>query len=101
MKDQIGGPGDGFVADVPGVAHEGIDLKTENAVLEITAHRRKAEDSKPEYSEFRPSSYYRAFRLSDEIDVTKVEAKLKDGVLTVTLPKAPEAKPHRIEVKPG
>ena len=90
-----------LVADVPGVAAGGVDLGLENGVLEITAHRRTDEPKEPDYEEFRPRSYYRAFALSDEVDAGKIEAKLADGVLTVTLPKSPEARPRKIKVEAG
>jgi HSP20 family protein len=88
-----------LLTDVPGVAKDGVELKLENGVLEITCHRASEKGQEPVYAEFKPSSYYRAFRLSDEIDADKIDASLQDGVLTVTLPKAPRARPRRIEVK--
>lgn len=91
-----------LVADVPGVAHDGVELGLEEGVLEVTAHRRPAEQKgEPDHEEYRPASYYRAFRLSEEIDAEKIAAGLTNGVLTVTLPKSARAKPRKIEVKPG
>ena len=46
-------------------------------------------------------SFTRSFTLPDGIDTKKLDAELKDGVLTVTLPKAPEAKPQRVQIKAG
>lgn len=89
-----------LVADVPGVSKDSVELSLEDGVLEITAHRREASTKEePIYSEFRPASYYRAFSLSDEIDADKIDANLKDGVLTVTLPKLERAKPRKIAVR--
>jgi len=90
-----------LVADVPGTAKDGTDLKLEDGVLEITAHRKSVQPEEPVYSEFGPASYYRAFNLSDEIDSDRIDASLQDGVLTVTLPKSPKAKPRQIAVKAG
>jgi len=90
-----------LVADVPGTEQDGIDLKIENRVLEITAHRMAMLKDEPAYAEFRPASYYRAFSLSDVIESEKIDASLSDGVLTVRLPKSPEAKPRTIAVKAG
>jgi len=90
-----------LVADVPGTEQEGIDLKIENRVLEIAAHRMAMSKDEPEYAEFRPASYYRAFSLSDVIDSEGIDASLCDGVLTVKLPKSPKAKPRTIDVKAG
>ena len=91
-----------LVADVPGVAHDGVELGLEEGVLEVTAHRRSADaEREPDHEEYRPTSFYRAFRLSEEIDAEKIAAALTDGVLTVTLPKSARAKPRKIAVKPG
>ena len=91
-----------LVADVPGVAKDGVELGLEEGVLEITAHRRPVESGpEPDHQEYSAAGYYRAFKLSEEIDADKIGAELKDGVLTVRLPKSARAKPRRIEVKPG
>jgi len=86
-----------LLADVPGVPKDGVDIKLEDGVLEITAHR-AVSDVKPVYEEYRPASFYRAFNLSDEIDAEGIKAGLVDGVLTLTLPKTPKAKPRKIEI---
>jgi HSP20 family protein len=91
-----------LVADVPGVAHGGVELGLEEGVLEITAHAgAPAPEGEPVHEEYRPSSFYRAFKLSEVIDAEKIEAALKDGVLTVRLPKSARAKPRKIDVKAG
>jgi HSP20 family molecular chaperone IbpA len=51
------------------------------------------------YSEAQLPSYRRQFTLSRELDPSRIEAALKDGVLRLTIPKADEAKPRRIEVR--
>ena len=91
-----------LVADVPGVVKDGIEIGLEEGVLEITAHK-KPEDStrQPDHVEFSAKGYYRAFKLSDDIDAEKIAAELKNGVLTVKLPKSARAKPRKIEVKVG
>ena len=86
-----------LVADVPGVSKDGVDIKLEDGVLEVTGHR-STSDEKPVYEEYRPASYYRAFNLSDDIDPEGIKAGLDSGVLTVTLPKTPKAKPRKIEI---
>ena len=49
----------------------------------------------------RANRYRRSFELSSELDTAAVDASLKDGVLTLRLPKLERAKPRRIEVKVG
>ena len=91
-----------LVADVPGVGTGGVEVKLENNVLELTAHRSEAKPAEDaDYTEYAAVSYYRAFSLSQDIDAERITAGLKDGVLTVTLPKSARAKPRKIEVKAG
>ena len=49
--------------------------------------------------EFLPANYYRQFELTEHIDADKSQAELKNGVLTLTIPKAESAKPRKIEIR--
>jgi HSP20 family molecular chaperone IbpA len=53
------------------------------------------------YADVRSTRYRRSFVLSDELETEKTEATLKDGVLTVRIPKRAEVRPRRIEVQAG
>ena len=53
------------------------------------------------YAEYDTGDYQRAFTLSNEIDIDKIEASVQNGVLRLSLPKAEAAKPRKIEVKGG
>ena len=91
------------VADMPGVDESSLDITLENNVLTINGY---VEPTPPEayslvYSEYREGDYVRSFRLSDEIDRSGIEATLKDGVLSLHLPKVKEARTRRISVKAG
>ncbi len=91
-----------LVADVPGVGAGGVEVSLESGVLEITAHRGEEKNADAaDYAEYKPASYHRVFRLSDDIDADKIAATISHGVLTVTLPKSARAKPRKIDVKAG
>ena len=93
---------DAFVihADMPGASEETVDVQLEKGLL--TLHGRLAEgapQTRPRYAEYRDGSYYREFRLSEDIDATAVSARMKDGVLELRLPKSAAKKPRRISVQ--
>jgi len=91
---------DGLVvtADLPGVTHEHLDVRVDNHVLTIRAQADHAYLAEPTYREYELVNYFRQFELSDKVDESKISADLKYGVLTLTLPKAEEAKPRQIAV---
>ena len=92
-----------ILADMPGVATDGVSIDLEDSVLTLSGDVKPWEG--PEESdvliEFEIGKYYRQFTLSDVIDQNKIEAKLKDGVLRLTLPKAQKAVPRKITVTAG
>lgn len=87
--------------DLPGVNADALDIQSEKGMLSIKGERPFPEDSKRQY--YRVENAYgpfeRYFEIPRTLDVTKVEAKYTDGVLTLTFPKAEEAKPKKIEIK--
>ena len=91
---------DGLVvmADVPGVTHEHLDVHVDNHVLTIQAQTGHAHPADLTYRESEPVNYFRQFELNDKVDEGKISADLKHGVLTLTLPKAAEAKARKIAV---
>jgi HSP20 family protein len=90
-----------LVADLPGVTREQLQIRLdgETLVLEATASIQELENMELVYGEAEYPAYRRQFTLSRELDASRIEAQLRDGVLRVTLPKAEEAKPRRIEVQ--
>jgi HSP20 family protein len=88
-------------AELPGMTEKDIDLKIEGDTLTLKGERKmENEDKKSNYH--RVESFYgsfsRSFRLPDTVDYEKIDAKYKNGVLTVTLPQKPEVKPREIPV---
>ena len=89
-------------ADVPGVKEGDIDVSLHGNVLTISGTRQSQERREGEtfyIQERQYGSFSRAFVLPDECDAEKVEAALKEGVLTVNVPKREQAKPRRIALK--
>lgn len=93
--------GDGLVvkADLPGVAREGLDVRVENNLLTIRGKACHEAPGDAIYREYGLVNFFRQFELNDRVDQEKISAELKNGVLTLFLPKAEEAKPRRIEIK--
>jgi HSP20 family molecular chaperone IbpA len=92
-----------MLADMPGVDSENltIDLR-DNALTIIGELSESVSDSEVTiYKEYETGKYYRQFSLSNEIDQDKIDAKLKDGVLRLELPKVEKAKPRQINVQAG
>jgi HSP20 family protein len=89
-------------AELPGVKKEDLDLSLEDGVLTLAGERREEksfEKAEVHRSERFLGKFQRSFTLPTAVEASKVQASFKDGILTVTLPKAEEAKPKQIEVK--
>lgn len=91
-----------ITADLPGVDPKDIDITMDNGVLTIKGERQsEAREEKEGYKRVERVSgtFYRRFSLPDTADADRIEAKGKDGVLEVTLPKHEKVQPRKIEVK--
>lgn len=86
--------------DMPGVPKDMVRVKLEKNVLQIDGEIDSSEYAglKPLYSEYNIGHFSRRFELSNEIDLSSIEAKIDNGVLALTLPKAPEKEPTLIAV---
>lgn len=92
-----------LLADMPGVPKEQLELKVEGETLLIEGgvQPRTPEGLEAIYAELRVPRYRRSFTLSRELDTSRIEAKLKDGVLNLRIPKQAHAQPRRISVSAG
>ncbi len=91
-------------ADLPGVSKERLGVRVEGDNLTIegsTAVPETGGEMELVYGEVLNPSYRRSFTLSRDLDPSKIEANLSNGVLRLTIPKAEEAKPRRIDVQVG
>ena len=92
-----------LLADMPGVPREQLELKIEGDALLIEGgvQRPTPDGLEAVYAEVRVPRYRRGFTLSRELDTARIDANLKDGVLTLRIPKQAHAQPRRIAVTSG
>jgi HSP20 family molecular chaperone IbpA len=88
------------VADMPGVPRDKLELTVDDdsLVIEGSVEQQTPEGLEAIYAEVRVPRYRRTFTLSRDLDTTSIEANLKDGVLTLHIPKQAHAQPRRITV---
>ena len=92
---------DGYLleAEMPGVNKDGLAVTVDNGELVIVGRRGDRENPGTAlYREGRAVDFRRVFDLDPSIDTAKITAKIEQGILTLTLPKAEEVKPRRIKV---
>jgi HSP20 family molecular chaperone IbpA len=87
--------------DMPGVSKEHLSVKTDSNALTVEGDIKISTQQGMEalYAEVHSTHYRRSFTLSGELEPDKTEASLKDGVLTLRIPKRSELRPRRIEVR--
>ena len=93
--------GDGYTlhVEMPGVNKEGLEMWVENNELVIVGRRSMpAVAGTMMHRESRRENFRRAFELDPSIDAGKISAKIEQGVVTLTLPKAEQVKPRKITV---
>jgi HSP20 family protein len=88
-------------ADMPGVSKDGLNLRIDgaNLMIEGTIGIAPEKQMSPLYADIRSTLYRRSFVLGNELETGNIDANLKDGILTVRIPKRAELRPRRIEVR--
>jgi HSP20 family protein len=88
------------ILEMPGVDKDSVDVRVENGILSIEGgvDLSKYQGLTPLYIEYNVGNYARSFQLSSKIEQERITAELKDGIMTLILPKAEKAKPRRIAV---
>lgn len=89
-------------AELPGLTEQDVEITLENNVLSLRGEKKfEHEEKEGSYRriETRYGSFYRSFSLPTTVDQGKIDAKFRNGVLEITLPKAEQAKPKKIAVK--
>jgi HSP20 family protein len=84
-------------ADLPGISRDRLNVHVQDGNLVIDT----PDGLRLHYSEIREPRYARAFSLSADFDISKIDANLTDGVLKLSIPRREEARPRRIEVSVG
>lgn len=88
-------------ADVPGARSDEIDINFEDGQLTVRARVRERHPESTRFlvQEYGVGDFYRTFRVSEQIDASRIAAEYAEGVLTLHLPKVEAAKPRKITVR--
>jgi HSP20 family protein len=88
-------------AELPGVSRDRLDVKVHDARLYIEAEADVPADAawRVHHAEIRAPRFARAFTVSDDLDTTKIDANLQNGVLKLSIPRREQARPRRIDVR--
>jgi HSP20 family protein len=91
-----------IVAELPGLARKEIDISFDNGQLTLSGQRTAEEEGRNYHRNERSyGRFERSFQLPASYDANKIKAELRNGILTVTLPKKEEAKPRQIPISAG
>ncbi len=87
--------------DMPGVSTDNLDININQNVLSVTGavNLHTDENLQPTYMDLHSGVYSRQFTLGSELDTANIDATLKDGVLTLKIPRSEQHKPRKIKIK--
>ncbi len=85
-------------AEMPGVKKDAVKINIDNGNLSLSGIRKAVRDGAAGWEEFGDVEFQRAFAVPQNIDIAKVKAELKEGILFLHLPKSESAKPKTIEI---
>jgi len=90
-----------LMADMPGVSRDRLTIEVDKDMLQVEGDARidMAEGMEALHADVRSTRYRRSFTLSGELETGQIDASLKDGVLSVRIPKRAEVRPRRIDVR--
>lgn len=88
-----------FEAEVPGLSRDQIKVELEDGVLTFTGEKTTTENKDLKHSEFSYGKFSRSFKLNTDVIDDQLEARLNEGILTVTLPKSQKAQAKVIDIK--
>lgn len=93
--------GASLMLEMPGVAPDDVDITLEKRVLTIRGRVRQSRTDKLElaYAEYGEGDFERSFTMSEDFDPDRIEAEMRNGVLTLALPRAKAAQPKKITVR--
>lgn len=93
-----------LTAEMPGMSHEDIEIELENNILSISGEKQETREKQDEESRYhlwerRFGTFQRSFTLPRTVNAEEIEARFQDGILHVHMPKVPEAKGRKIEIR--
>ena len=81
-------------AEIPGMSKKDIDIELENNTLLISGDRKWNDKDQNNYSEFSYGKFYRSFNLPEDVKENNIKASMKDGILSVQVPRLEKVKPE-------
>ncbi len=81
-------------AEIPGMSKKDIDIELENNTLSISGDRKWNDKDQNNYSEFSYGKFYKSFNLPEDVKENNIKASMRDGILSVQVPRLEKVKPE-------